>query len=119
MPRLYTLTDSGRRAWDAQSSKVPLECRRVLGLVRQDTDPRELSAKLGWSDTAVREILRELEEGGFVKSLRSAQTREDLDFTDSFRVEDIQAAIQQHMRKDLDFTGPLSEDDLHAAREKK
>jgi len=119
MPRLYNLTESGRRAWDAQSSKVPLDCRRVLGLVRKDTDPRDLCAKLGWSETAVREILRELEEGGYVKSLRTAQTREDLDFTDSFRVEDIQAAIQQQRRKELDFTGPLSEDDLRAGREKR
>ena len=42
----------------------------------------------------------------------------ELDFTGSFRIEDIQAA-QQRMRKELDFTGPLSADDLRAAQEKK
>jgi hypothetical protein len=119
MPRLYSLTDAGRRAWDAQSSKVPLDSRRVLGLIKQDTDPRDLSRRLGWSETAVKEILQALEKGGYVKSLGAAQTREDLDFTDSFYLEDIQAAMREQTRKELDFTGPLDEADLRAAREKK
>jgi DNA-binding MarR family transcriptional regulator len=119
MPRLYSLTDAGRRAWDAQSGKVPLDSRRVLGLIKQDTDPRDLSRRLGWSETAVKEILRELEDGGYVRSLGVAQTREDLDFTDSFYLEDIQAAMREQTRKELDFTGPLDEKDLRAAREKK
>jgi DNA-binding MarR family transcriptional regulator len=119
MPRLYSLTDAGRRAWDAQSGKVPLDGRRVLGLIKQDTDPRDLSRRLGWSETAVKEILRELEDGGYVRSLGVAQTREDLDFTDSFYLEDIQAAMREQTRKELDFTGPLDEKDLRAAREKK
>lgn len=119
MPRLYSLTDAGRRAWDAQSGKVPLDSRRVLGLIKRDTDPRDLSRRLGWSETAVKEILRELEDGGYVRSLGVAQTREDLDFTDSFYLEDIQAAMREQTRKELDFTGPLDEKDLRAAREKK
>ena len=119
MPRLYSLTDAGRRAWDAQSSKVPLESRRVLGLVKQDTDPRDLSRRLGCSETAVTEILRELEDGGYVKSVGAAQTQEDLDFTDSFYLEDIQAAMKEQTRKELDFTGPLKEAELRAARAKK
>jgi DNA-binding MarR family transcriptional regulator len=119
MPRLYSLTDAGRRAWDAQSSKVPLDSRRVLGLVKQDTDPRDLSRRLGWSETAVNEILRELEDGGYVRSLGAAQTREDLDFTDSFYLEDIQAAMREQTRKELDFTGPLKEEELRAGRAKK
>ena len=119
MPRLYSLTDAGRRAWDAQSSKVPLDSRRVLGLIKQDTDPRDLSRRLGWSETAVKEILRTLEDGGYVRSLGAAQTREDLDFTDSFYLEDIQAAMREQTRKELDFTGPLDEAELRAARDKK
>jgi len=119
MPRLYSLTDAGRRAFDAQSGKVPLESRRVLGLVKQDTDPRDLSRRVGWSQTAVNEILQELEDGGYVISRGVSQTREDLDFTDSFHLEDIQAAMRQQARKELDFTGPLKEEDLRAARDKK
>jgi len=117
MRRLYSITDAGRTAWNSQSSRVPLDCRKVLGYVGVDTDPRDLCAQLGWSDGAVLEILRELEDGGLVKSVGAADAKDDLDFTGSFRVEDFEAAAQAQMRKDLDFTGPLSEDDLRAARE--
>lgn len=113
MARLYSLTDAGRRIWDAQSSQVPLESRRVLGLVGRDTDPGDLRAKLGWSESAVNDILQELEEDGLVTSVGS-----ELDFTGNFLLADIEAA-QQRMREDLDFTGPLSDDILRAAREKK
>jgi hypothetical protein len=118
MARLYTRTDAGRRIWDAQSSQVPLESRRVLGLVGRDTDPKDLRAKLGWSESAVNDILEELEQGGWVQSVEAAPSRSELDFTGNFLVADIQAA-QQRMREDLDFTGPLSPDVLRAAREKK
>jgi hypothetical protein len=118
MARLYTRTDAGRRIWDAQSSQVPLESRRVLGLVGRDTDPSDLRAKLGWSESAVNDILEELEQGGWVQSVEAAPSRSELDFTGNFLVADIQAA-QQRMREDLDFTGPLSADVLRAAREKK
>jgi hypothetical protein len=118
MPRLYTRTDAGRRIWDAQSSQVPLDSRRVLGLVGRDTDPMDLRAKLGWSEAALNEILKELEEGGLVKSIGTGPDTSDLDFTGNFLIADIQAA-QQRMREDLDFTGPLSADVLRAAQEKK
>jgi DNA-binding Lrp family transcriptional regulator len=118
MARLYTRTDAGRRAWDAQNSLVPLDCRRVLGFVEKDTAAEDIGSRLGWSEAAVKEVLAELEEGGLVKSIDMGPDRNELDFTGSFRIEDIQAA-QQRMREDLDFTGPLSVDDLRAAREKK
>lgn len=118
MPRLYTRTDAGRRIWDAQSSQVPLDSRRVLGLVGRDTEPGDLRAKLGWSEAAVNEILEALEDGGLVQSVETAPSSSELDFTGNFLVADIQAA-QQRMREDLDFTGPLSADVLRAAREKK
>lgn len=113
MTRLYSLTDAGRKAWDTQSSRVPLDCRRVLGFVGRDTDPADLRAKLGWSESAVNDILQQLEEDGLVTSVGS-----ELDFTDNFLIADIQAA-QQRMREELDFTGPLKIADLQAAREKK
>jgi hypothetical protein len=120
MPRLYTRTEAGRKAWDTQSTRVPLDCRRVLGLVGQDTDARDLRAKLGWSETAVNDILQELEAGGLVKSVETALGQNDLDFTGNFVIADLQAAAQQqNVRKDLDFTGPLSADDLRTAQEKK
>ena len=118
MPRLYSRTDAGRRAWDSQNKLVPLDCRRVLGFVGHDTAPRDIREKLGWSEAAVDEILKELEEGGLLKSVETGPDKSGLDFTGQFHVADIEAA-QQRLREDLDFTGPLSADDLRAAREKK
>lgn len=118
MARLYSLTDAGRKVWNAQDDRVPLDSRRVLGLVKQDADPRDLSAKLGWSEAAVTEILKELEEGGMVKSIGTGLDSADLDFTDQFTLAEIEAA-QRRMREELDFTGSLSAEDLRAARDKK
>jgi hypothetical protein len=117
MTRLYTRSDAGRKAWDTQNSVVALDCRRVLGLVGQDTDPRDLRAKLGWSESAVNDILEELEQGGLVESIETAPSS-DLDFTGNFLIADIQAA-QQQLREDLDFTGSFRAEDLRAASEKK
>lgn len=119
MPRLYHRTDAGRRAWDTQNSLVPLDCRRVLGYVEQGTAPKHIGEKLGWSEAAVNEILAELEAGGLVRSVDAGPDTDALDFTGSFRVEDLQAAAQKRDREDLDFTGPLSLDALRAAHNKK
>lgn len=101
MTRLYSLTDAGRRAFEAQSSRVPLDSRRVLGLIRPETDPQEVCARLGWSEAAVIEILQELERGGLVKSIGASVTPDapDLDFTDSLNVADIQAALRARDKK--------------------
>jgi hypothetical protein len=120
MARLYHRTDAGRRAWDTQNKLVPLDCRRVLGYVDKDTAAEQIGQKLGWSEAAVKEILGELEAGGLVTSVDSGPDRNELDFTGSFRVEDLQAATKKKQpgRQDLDFTGPLSIDALRAARDK-
>ena len=117
MARLYTRTDAGRKAWDTQNSLVALDCRRVLGLVGLDTDPGDLRAKLGWSESAVNDILEELEQGGLVTSVEPAPSNSELDFTGNFLIADIQAQLSA--REDLDFTGSFSADELRAAGEKK
>ena len=120
MARLYHRTDAGRRAWDTQNKLVPLDCRRVLGFVEKDTAPEHIGKKLGWSEAAVKDILAELEAGGLVKSVDTGPDKNELDFTGSFRIEDLQAAVQkkQSGRQELDFTGPLSTDALRAASDK-
>jgi len=118
MARLYSRTEAGTRAWDAQSARVPLDFRRVLGLTAKHTDPKDLGAKLGWSEAAVIEVLKDLEKGGMVKSVDAEASPSELDFTGNFNVADIQAA-QQRVREGLDFTQPLSAEDLRAAREKR
>jgi hypothetical protein len=96
MSRLYTLTEAGRKAWDAQDGRIPLESRRVLGLVETETDPEDISARLGWSESAVVEILKELEQGRLVKSIGAGSSeREELDFTQPLSLEELRAARQK------------------------
>ena len=85
MAILYRCTDAGREAWNTQASSVPLEYRRVLGLFAHDADPREVRAKLGWSEGALSDILEELEEKGMLEHYET-DDRVDLDFTGSFSV---------------------------------
>jgi DNA-binding MarR family transcriptional regulator len=85
MALLYRRTEAGRKAWDNQNSSVPLEYRRVLGLFAHDTDPREVRAKLGWSEGALNDILEELEEKGMLERYDTDE-RVDLDFTGSYSV---------------------------------
>jgi hypothetical protein len=119
MARLYSRTDAGRRVWDTQNSVVPLDCRRVLGFVEKDTATGEIREKLGWSEAALDEILKELEDGGLVKSVDTGPDKNALDFTDSFLIADLKAAAAaKPARGDLDFTGSLSTDALRAANKK-
>jgi hypothetical protein len=105
--RLYRRTEAGRKAWETQNPGVPLECRRVLGLIGVDTDPDALRTRLGCSETALNEILEELEELNLVKSVEASLERTDLDFTGKFSKAQIQAA-QNSAREELDFTGGFS-----------
>jgi hypothetical protein len=102
MPRLYSRTEAGRDAWDTQDARVPLDYRRVLGLVGQKTEAQYLARKLGWSEDAVNDVLEELEGCGMVQSIAP-----DLDFTGSLSLDD------------LDFTGSLRIAELRAAQQKK
>ena len=114
MARLYCRTEAGRKAWDTQDPRVPLEYRRILGLIAHDTDRRDLRAKLGWSDAALNEILDELEEQGMVTSVETAP---DLDFTGKLFIEELRSA-HKRVHEDLDFTSPLSVAELRAAQKK-
>jgi hypothetical protein len=84
MARFYRRTEAGRRAWDTQATTVPLEHRRVLGVVVDDTDPKDVCDKLGWSETELEEILAELEQAKMVERIETDDT--DLDFTGAFSV---------------------------------
>jgi hypothetical protein len=115
--RHYRRTEAGRKAWETQNDRVPLEYRRVLGLIGTDTDPDKLRARLGFSEAALNEILEELEEQSLVQSFQTGPDRTDLDFTGKFSAREIQAA-QQSARDELDFTAGFSIADLQAAQKK-
>jgi hypothetical protein len=116
--RLYRRTDAGRKVWDTQNTQVPLEYRRVLGVIGLDTDPHQVRISLGLSQTALDEILEELEEQGLVKSIHVGPDATDLDFTGKFSRADLQAA-QQHAREVLDFTAEFTVAELRLAAQKK
>jgi DNA-binding MarR family transcriptional regulator len=82
MARLYRRTDAGRKAWDTQAANVPLDYRRVLGLLGDESDPKDVCARLGWSESALEEVLEELEQAGMLERLETDDT--DLDFTGAF-----------------------------------
>jgi hypothetical protein len=89
--RLYRRTEAGRKAWETQNAGVPLDCRRVLGLIGVDTDPDKLRERLGFSEAALNEILDELEQQSLVQSIQTGPERTDLDFTGKFAAADLQA----------------------------
>ena len=103
--------------WDTQNAAVPLEYRRVLGLVGHDSDPEKIRAALGYSGTVLHEILEELEEQGLVNSVDAALERTDLDFTGKLSRAALQAA-QRQAHAELDFTSELKASDLNAAAKK-
>jgi len=82
MARFYRRTEAGRKAWDTQAATVPLEYRRVLGLVVEDADLKDVCDRLGWSETELEDILAELEQTGMVERIETDDT--DLDFTGAF-----------------------------------
>ena len=82
MARLYRRTDAGRKACDTQAANVPLDYRRVLGLVGDESDPKDVCERLGWSETALDEVLEALEQAGLVERLEIDDS--DLDFTGTF-----------------------------------
>lgn len=90
--RIYRRTEAGRKAWDTQNPSVPLEYRRVLGVIATDVHCDSLRATLGRCPEAeLLEILAELELRGLIESQEDV-AENDLDFTTSINVADLLAA---------------------------
>jgi hypothetical protein len=123
--RLYRRTEAGRKAWDTQNQRVPLEYRRVLGLITAQTHSDEIRRRLDrYTDAEVFELLAELENSGLVES-QEIPPVDDLDFTSNLNLADLAAAHQrrsseskENPQADLDFTANLNRADLIAARKK-
>jgi hypothetical protein len=82
MAQLYRRTEAGRKAWDTQAATVPLAYRRVLGLLADETDAKDVCEKLGWSEAEIDDILQELSAARMVERIETDDT--DLDFTGAF-----------------------------------
>lgn len=90
--RIYRRTEAGRRAWDMQSTQVPLDHRRVLGLIDAEIHADSLRARLvRYSEPELLEFLAELELRGLVESQEDV-AENDLDFTASLNAADLLAA---------------------------
>lgn len=117
--RIYRRTEAGRKAWDIQDSRVPLELRRVLGLITIERHSDEIRTRVGgYSEEALHEILADLELRGLVES-QPAAAEQDLDFTSELNLADLIAAANKRTAPDLDFTGELKLADVIAAAKKK
>jgi hypothetical protein len=93
--RLYRRTEAGKTAWQRQDAGVPVEYRRLLGLIEGDMHPDSLRTRFArYSEAETVELLEELVQQGFLEAVE-AKEHHDLDFTDSFKLADLRKAHAQ------------------------
>jgi hypothetical protein len=91
--RLYRRTEAGKAAWLRQDGRVPVEYRRILGLIDDtDTHPDSLRARLvRYCEAEALHLLDELVEQGLLETVEASE-HHDLDFTNSFNLADLRKA---------------------------
>ena len=93
--RIYRRTEAGRKAWDTQNTSVPLELRRVLGIITLEMHSDEIRVRVGrYTEEGLREVLTELESRGLLESQPEA-AEQDLDFTSELNLSDVLAAARK------------------------
>ena len=93
---LYRRTQAGKLAWQRQDARVPLEYRRVLGVIGEtETHPDNLRTRLGFhSEAEMLHLLDELVEHGLLESVQAGE-HHDLDFTGEFSIPDLKKAAEK------------------------
>jgi hypothetical protein len=90
--RVYRRTPEGTAAWQRQDPRVPVEYRRIVGLIDGEIHPDNLRARLSrFSLAETLELLDELVERGLLEAVEAAE-HHDLDFTNSFSLADLRKA---------------------------
>lgn len=90
--RVYRRTPAGTAAWQRQDPSVPVEYRRIVGLIDGEIHPDNLRARLSrFSLEETLELLDELVERGLLEAVEAAE-HHDLDFTNSFSLADLRKA---------------------------
>ena len=85
---LFRRTEAGTAAWQRQDARVPLEYRRLLGLIEGDTHPDDLRALFpSLSEAATARLLEVLVEQRLVEAV------EELDFFGSFNLADLTSSF--------------------------
>jgi hypothetical protein len=89
--RLYRRTKAGTAAWQRQDQSVPLEYRRVLGVIDGDMHVDNLRGRLPFTEVGLSALLEDLVEDGFLEAVEHAETH-DLDFTGNLNLSDLRKA---------------------------
>ena len=89
--RLYRRTPAGTAAYQQQDSRVPLEFRRILGVIDGEMHPDSLRGRLPFTEIGLSQLLEELVEQGFLETVEASDSH-DLDFTGSLNLADIRKA---------------------------
>ena len=89
--RLYRRTKAGTVAWQGQDASVPLDYRRVLGVIEGDMHPDSFRARLPFTESGLQALLEDLVEDGYLEAVDAAESH-DLDFTGNFSLADLRKA---------------------------
>ena len=86
--RVYRRTEAGLKAWESRNPGVSVQCRRILGMIADETHPDSIRAVLReFSDSQIDTWLAQLESLRLLESAPAASGN-DLDFTGDFKVSD-------------------------------
>jgi hypothetical protein len=87
--RIYRRTEAGRKAWEERNPGLSVQCRRILGMLAEDTHPDSIRAVLrGFTDAQIDNWLGQLETLRLLESSPAAP-ESDLDFTANFKLSEL------------------------------
>lgn len=87
--RVYRRTEAGRKAWEERNPGLSMQCRRILGMIAEDTHPDSIRAVLReFSNAQIDNWLGQLEILRLLESSPAAP-ESDLDFTGSFKLSEL------------------------------
>jgi hypothetical protein len=87
--RIYRRTEAGRKAWQERTPGLSVQCRRILGMIAEETHPDAIRAVLReFSDGQIDTWLGQLETLRLLESAPAAPDS-DLDFTSNFKFADL------------------------------
>ena len=90
--RLYRRTEAGKVAWQRQDARVPIEYRRLLGLIEGDMHSDSLRGRFArYTEAEIVDLLDELVRQGLLEAVE-AKEHHDLDFTNNFSLADLRKA---------------------------
>jgi hypothetical protein len=87
--RIYRRTEAGRKAWEERNPGLSVQCRRILGMIADETHPDSIRAVLReFSSAQIDNWLGQLETLRLLESSPAAPGS-DLDFTGGFSVSEL------------------------------